>query len=295
MKSPPQRVCAVCQTTTGLMPHPSGALVCLRGDCRAELTRRQHNRSGEIQSPGAKHGLTLAAQHEAQKLAELSANKRAEDAAMRDQKLAARRDIDPQTFPLLPLPSCRREITPLPEERRQHFRELLVERIARALEEFRELEGREEPLPINEPEPLPHSAIVGHACTLCGGACCVTGGDHAHLTDATLLRVLRLNPGWDAEQVLDAYLSSLPERSHSASCIYHGPAGCTLPHELRASACHFFFCDGVKQLRARIDVQQAPQSAFAVVRSREQWDSPASPDNRISGTFLLNEDGAEAI
>lgn len=215
----------------------------------------------------------------------------AADEACRRDALRAHPEIDAQAHPLLSLPSCRRETTPLHEDRRRHFESILDARLRAAAAD----PCPPDPARPAEPPPLPHTDILGHACALCRGACCTSSGDHANLDVATLQRVRREHPHWSDDELRQAYVGRLPERSTERSCIFHGERGCTLTRELRAAACNFLLCDGLQQLRGRIEARGTPQSALAVVRSHGYWPSPGEPPSRIIEVHRLGEDGAESL
>jgi hypothetical protein len=54
----------------------------------------------------------------------------------------------------------------------------------------------------------------------------------------------RIEPG----ELLDDYISLLPERTFSGSCVFHGERGCALPQEMRSGLCNDFYCEGLSDL-----------------------------------------------
>ena len=92
----------------------------------------------------------------------------------------------------------------------------------------------------------PAEAGVRAACGHCGGSCCMAGGTHAFIDDRTLARVRAERPGIDARAMLAAYVSAVAPASYRGSCLFHGPAGCTLDRPLRAELCNAYYCNGLK-------------------------------------------------
>lgn len=212
-----------------------------------------------------------------------------EDEACRCAALNTHPERRHEEHPLLSLPSCRLPVTPLHPDRRHHFESILSARIH---------EAAAAPAPAAactswELPPLPHSEILGRACALCRGACCTAAADHANLDVATLQRVRRLHPDWSENDTRQAYLACLPQHSTEGSCIFHAQAGCTLPRELRASACNYLLCDGLRRLRHRIEARATPQSATAVVRSHGYWPGHGDRPSRILEVHFLSGTGAE--
>jgi hypothetical protein len=97
------------------------------------------------------------------------------------------------------------------------------------------------------PEPAGFkAAVVGAGCATCRGHCCMGGGDHAYIDERTMARVRRDNPELDARAIIGLYLTRLAPRSYRGSCLFHGPAGCTLGRALRAELCNQYYCNGLR-------------------------------------------------
>ncbi len=142
----------------------------------------------------------------------------------------------------------------------------------------------------------PELAGVGQAlCAFCRGGCCPQGGDHAFLSAADLLRVLRARPDWDDETLLAAYLSHLPRRAAEGSCINHGADGCTLPRDLRSDTCNAFQCDQLAAL-GRQRTGHGRLRVLAIRRDYDYWNrGEAAPDAPILAIGLVDESGAESL
>lgn len=102
--------------------------------------------------------------------------------------------------------------------------------------------------PESDQFPVPVRRSVGTACSACRGSCCVTGAGHAWITAATIKRVCDANPDSTPQAIKARYLSALPERTYTGSCVYHTSAGCSLDASLRSGTCHRYLCDGAQNL-----------------------------------------------
>jgi hypothetical protein len=109
-------------------------------------------------------------------------------------------------------------------------------------------------------------AVLGRVCAFCQGWCCRSGGDHAYLTVDTLRRYLAAHPGRRPRDVLADYLGRVGHKTYRGSCVYHGPAGCGLPREMRSDTCNDYYCTGLDRFREAVgDV--APARAAVVSQS----------------------------
>jgi hypothetical protein len=138
-------------------------------------------------------------------------------------------------------------LSPLPPERRAvfeaHLRRVVIE--AFAAPEVETAEAQDVPA-----APVP-PALVAAACGTCRGYCCRLGsGRNAFLTVQTFLRQRRAHPEVDAARTIDLFLSHLPARSVTGSCVYHTDAGCALPRERRDDTCNRFHCTDLHRLGA---------------------------------------------
>jgi hypothetical protein len=97
----------------------------------------------------------------------------------------------------------------------------------------------------DEPTGFP-AAVLREGCTQCRGACCRGGGEHAYIDDRTMARVRRERPELDAAAVIRLYVQAVAPLSYAGSCLFHGPAGCTLPRPLRAELCNSYYCNGLR-------------------------------------------------
>jgi hypothetical protein len=97
------------------------------------------------------------------------------------------------------------------------------------------------------PEPTGFTAtVLAAGCATCLGHCCKGGGDHAYIDARTMARVRRDNPDFDARAIIRLFIERLAPRSWRASCLFHGPEGCTLGRPLRAELCNAYYCNGLR-------------------------------------------------
>jgi hypothetical protein len=112
------------------------------------------------------------------------------------------------------------------------------------------------------PEPSGFTAAVLQAgCATCQGHCCKGGGDHAYIDERTMARVRRDNPELDARAIIGLFLARLAPLSWRASCLFHGPDGCTLGRGLRAELCNAYYCNG---LQAFLQLNEVPEQVQIV-------------------------------
>jgi hypothetical protein len=56
-------------------------------------------------------------------------------------------------------------------------------------------------------------SILANACALCRGSCCIPGGNHALQKADAFLRYMDNHPELQPPQILEEYLSRLPNES----------------------------------------------------------------------------------
>jgi len=180
--------------------------------------------------------------------------------------------------PLVMLPAIRRPLTELPELRKQAFRAHLLQMIDEAT-----TDPNANPEERTSSEAAPAvAAVLDRACGLCQGACCTTAGTHAYVTAQTIRGYLRLHPGAKPGDVLERYLSSVPERTIEGSCVFHGPMGCVLPREIRGDTCNWFFCLELRKYRQGAN-ETGSASAFLVAATPETIQASELIDRNGSG------------
>ncbi len=164
------------------------------------------------------------------------------------------------------VPMHERPVTALPADMRERFLSRLRGRLAEAFASPRQVPGADRSV---EPEAgaLANVAnIAGTACSVCGGACCTRGSDHAFLGVESLSRVREENSAQSQAALYGAYVAHLPQEHYLDSCVYHGARGCTLPRVLRSTTCNRYNCGGLTQLLRALTVEgDAPVGAGGAV------------------------------
>ena len=194
---------------------------------------------------------------------------RAERARLRERAAAWRRSLLPpsseasrEKIPVAVLPANQTSTSKLPARRRarfaEHLRELIQE-IEQSPARRRAIQG----IRADTPEPLEAQPTLEHACAVCRGHCCLTGGEHAYLGSLDLMRFRSTQPGATNADIVQTYLDALPERSYTGACVFQGTAGCVLPREMRADICNAFLCDGARELSKQLTAQRT-RRAFLV-------------------------------
>lgn len=162
-------------------------------------------------------------------------------------KLAAAHEL---TIALVP--ASTRRSTVLPASRRRQFRNHL-ETVLASLARTAAPSGATPP-PAAHPHNVPcqgEAPVVAAACGACRGHCCHGGGVKAYIDEETLRRFAQANPPLDETATARAYVSHLPRRSMTDSCVFHGEQGCTLPREMRSATCNRYHCEDLRKLVPR--------------------------------------------
>lgn len=148
----------------------------------------------------------------------------------------------PEALPLVLLPANRSQSSILSERRKKRFRAHLRKVVEEAF-------GT--PL---EPSPMPNelgaSPILEQACAICRGRCCHAGGDHAFVDIPTIHAYRHAHPEASPEEIIDAYLARLGERTMDSGCVFQGEKGCLLERTMRAAICNRFLCSPLEPWRA---------------------------------------------
>ncbi len=110
-------------------------------------------------------------------------------------------------------------------------------------------------------DPEFHSYLLA-GCATCRGYCCETGKTHAYLDDKAIRRYIAQFPGRDSAEILQDYLSYLPEESYEDCCVFQGPMGCTLPRTKRAHICNSYLCRSLIELQERLEEAEQPAAVI---------------------------------
>ncbi len=153
------------------------------------------------------------------------------------------------------VPAMMRALTDLPEDRRTAFVDHLTSMVDSSFREnnviaSEAVDSDQVAFDRCEANPLP---ILSAACGTCRGDCCRNGGTHAFVSTKLIDGMRRENPGNSPQELIDLYLSYLPQRSFDESCVYHQTTGCALPREMRADLCNQFECEDLDFIRTQSD------------------------------------------
>jgi hypothetical protein len=85
----------------------------------------------------------------------------------------------------------------------------------------------------------------------------------AYLTPETMRRYRAAHPGLTTEEVAGAYMAHVGESHIEGSCVFHQPAGCALPREMRGDVCNNYFCRGQLTLLEALE-GGGPRRAFVL-------------------------------
>ena len=186
-------------------------------------------------------------------------------AAVANDLDAARESAEPDALTWM-LPAQNDPLEPLPPERLEKFKEHLAFCVTYAFREPEpapdaDLGSRE----AHEPNETPLSDA---ACATCQGRCCRDrGGDTALLLPSDVARYRQRHPGVTEDEVMQAYLSHLPDLSTRDGCVYQAITGCTLPRAMRQDICNSYYCDALRWLRTA--AQEAQTGAAVLVAAHE--------------------------
>lgn len=136
-------------------------------------------------------------------------------------------------------------------------------------------------------------------CAICKGGCCTQGGETAHLSAATIVRLLESDTGLNLELILQSYLDYLPEKSIEGACINQTPSGCALPRDWRSDVCNNYYCEPLKSYQKMLVAQHSGERGRAelepllvVQRDSCHWrryDADAGPE--LISVMVLDEQG----
>jgi hypothetical protein len=245
---------SVCQICGATLDEQAERLTRVCGAPRCQLawaSRLQARRNAELQlQRQERHGLAAAYRNrEASRLGIIGAE---------------------ELFPVA-VPANLRKTVNLPERRKGAFRDYLMGLVSQAAA----LRAKSVDRPLGEtaadcaPFPTTLAAQLGRGCAVCRGRCCNGGGDHAYLTVETILGYMRDHPKQRPREVLDAYLTRLPNRAYKDSCIYQTEHGCALPREMRGRISGDFYCEELREYQKQYYTQGAQPVVFFAFEGRE--------------------------
>ena len=138
--------------------------------------------------------------------------------------------------------------------------------------------------------------ISDKICGMCKGGCCSSGSNHAYLSEFTIKNYIKAHPQATPDEILNAYLSSLPAESIENSCINQSANGCVLPKNMRSDICNGFYCHTLESYQKQMTESAELSSIIAVQRSYTQWNryEPGVAAD-IVNIALVDEDQCQAI
>ncbi len=108
-------------------------------------------------------------------------------------------------------------------------------------------------------------------CATCKGGCCTMGKNTGYISAKTLQQSIAANPELSPSEIVNKYISFIPQTSITDSCINHGTSGCTIPREWRSDTCNRFFCKPVKNYFEQQKYKNPPKNTIIVQRSCTHW------------------------
>ncbi len=191
----------------------------------------------------------------------------------------------------LTVPSGHARLQSLPQRRRQAHAAHLDAIIAAALEAADAPPVEAAPAPPesgHENGATDPGGLAGRLCGVCGGGCCLSGGEKAYLTVATLRRVMAANPDLGPDELRAIYLGHLPQRTIPGSCVHHTRGGCSLPRALRSDVCNRFACAPLKLLQHGLEADPPVREVIVLRRRQNHWNqaNPKLNNDIVAATVL---------
>jgi hypothetical protein len=271
----PNAICQICGT---YLHEPGWRLTGVCGDAKCQLawaSRLQAHRKAELQLQRQER-TRLAAVHRDREAARLG--------------IGNAESLEPEV-----VPANLRKIVNVPERRKRAFRNYLMDLVSQAAAvragsaDFPPGETALDCSPL-----LPALASqLARGCATCRGRCCNGGGDHAYLTIDTILGYMRSHPKQRPREVLDAYLSLLPNRAYQDSCVYQTENGCALPREMRAKISGDFYCEELRQFQLQFYAVGERKVMFYAFEDRQviRAEPLSDPVAEFAGVSLAGNPG----
>jgi hypothetical protein len=219
---------------------------------------------------------------------------------------AVRREIQPDGhLVVLAIPSGLANVVPMPEERRERYREHLEAAIEEAvtfpdtdtMPENRDSAARTRSLE-SEAFLRERPTLTGrtdHICGMCKGGCCTTGREHAFISPFTVRRMLDADPALTPEEVLDTYLDHVPTHSIEGACINQTATGCALPRAWRSDVCNGYFCPPLNAYQEGWDESTEHDPVLVIRRNYHVWNRILSASRAVREVAVLDEEGVHPV
>ena len=190
--------------------------------------------------------------------------------AATDERNKSESQVSPRDYQVVVTPANERPLKPLPRSRKYRFAKRIIKTVKSALRESPELNEflTANTASINDQEEVLKLPVFGGACGNCGGKCCGRGGTGAFISPSTINRFRRLHPTASEEEIVNAYCTLIPDRSHEGSCVFHSETGCTLPQIMRSDTCNNMICGGLVELYQSITLD-AQKKFFIAACNRD--------------------------
>lgn len=227
-----------------------------------------------------------------------------ENQQLLDALLKTRPELAEQDIHRTVIPSGRKRIAPVTPQRMENYRAHLQKTVAAA-------ENVVSAAEIVEDQNLHYAAdshrnnncfhrtpalqsVSDRLCTMCRGACCSSGGDHAYLSPLILRRILDNNPELRGDDIVAWYTSSVTAETIEGSCINQTATGCSLPRKLRSDTCNAYYCDAILNYHRDSNEAGEARNVFAIQREAT-FAGTIDPDtpNGVLATALVTEGGVE--
>lgn len=151
------------------------------------------------------------------------------------------------TLPIVVLPRFQETLAGN-ADRRDAFRKVIASKAREAFATVAGVDPQATQLDEQAPGDPWSTLALAQACGECRGWCCRNGGNYAYLKESDLRRVAAEQGIKTWAEMVERYLSFIPEATYQESCIFHGREGCGLPRALRAETCTSFFCEAAGHL-----------------------------------------------
>jgi len=178
----------------------------------------------------------------------------------------ARKIEDADSYRVTIIPKNHDKARPLAKRRRKRFEANLATVIEQTLAHERLVAtgaaSPPAPLPAIVPPAKALGEVLMQACIECRGFCCRTGGEHAYITQYTIMAYRRAHPQASREEIVASYASHLPSHSLPHGCVFQHAKGCTLPREMRGDTCNRHYCTALKQLTDEVRDIPSPKAFF---------------------------------
>jgi len=231
----------------------------------------------------------------------LRSRRDAQARTLREKAADALGVAQPDSYPLAKVPASTVPVSRLPRRRRRAFRTrlrgVIRDAFARDLADLPAAQGESSAPDLPESRANELAAVLGRACALCRGFCCILGRDHAFITVGTIERYRRAHPEQGPREVLAAYSAFVGTETLRSGCVFQLAGGCALPRDMRSDTCNQFLCSGLREIVEGMS-DGAPVRAFAYATSEGELSNGAFLDARetrvVPVTLTRRRSGAEA-